>query len=231
MEAQYAFQKKKPIIPLKLTEGYEADGWLGLLLGTSMWYAFYGTTLSSESAFDSRVDSLCREIGGRGRADAVVDARCGPVRDAVLSSSVASESSLSDDLTPHELDAPSGGDGSAGDSAYVVRLEAMRLKQLRAHAKSEGVSAELLELAADADDPKAALVNLLAARRHAPAKSPRGGTAGLRSLGLKELRRRARDAGVPAEELDAAADSDDPKGAVVELIAAAALDGHAAKRE
>jgi hypothetical protein len=106
----------------------------------------------------------------------------------------------------------------------------MRLKQLRAHAKSEGVSAELLELAADADDPKAALVNLLAARRHAPAKSPRGVT-GLRSLGLKELRRRARDAGVPAEELDAAADSDDPKGAVVELIAAAALDGHAAKRE
>ena len=45
MEAQYAFQKKKAIVPLKLTDGYEADGWLGLLLGTSMWYAFYGSTL------------------------------------------------------------------------------------------------------------------------------------------------------------------------------------------
>eukprot|EP01046_Picozoa_sp_COSAG06_P038358 COSAG06_NODE_4420_length_4284_cov_41.313978_1_plen_937_part_10 len=36
MEAQYALQKKKPLVPLMMTEGYEADGWLGLLLGTSM---------------------------------------------------------------------------------------------------------------------------------------------------------------------------------------------------
>eukprot|EP01046_Picozoa_sp_COSAG06_P052887 COSAG06_NODE_9000_length_2014_cov_3.650835_2_plen_609_part_01 len=36
MEAQYALQKKKPLVPLMLVEGYEADGWLGLLLGTSM---------------------------------------------------------------------------------------------------------------------------------------------------------------------------------------------------
>eukprot|EP01046_Picozoa_sp_COSAG06_P130475 COSAG06_NODE_79972_length_105_cov_11454.000000_1_plen_35_part_11 len=35
MEAQYALQKKKPLIPLMLVQGYEADGWLGLLLGTS----------------------------------------------------------------------------------------------------------------------------------------------------------------------------------------------------
>eukprot|EP01043_Picozoa_sp_COSAG02_P134606 COSAG02_NODE_72776_length_181_cov_32.524390_2_plen_27_part_01 len=27
MEAQYALQKKKALIPLMLTEGYEADGW------------------------------------------------------------------------------------------------------------------------------------------------------------------------------------------------------------
>ena len=27
------------LIPLKLTQGYEADGWLGLLLGTLLWYA------------------------------------------------------------------------------------------------------------------------------------------------------------------------------------------------
>ena len=46
MEAQYALQKKKPLVPLMLVQGYEADGWLGLLLGTSMWYGFYGATLS-----------------------------------------------------------------------------------------------------------------------------------------------------------------------------------------
>ena len=74
MEAQYGLQKKKPFIPLKLVHGYEADGWLGLMLGTSMWYAFYGETLSSESAFETRMASLSREIGVCGRADAVVAA-------------------------------------------------------------------------------------------------------------------------------------------------------------
>ena len=45
MEAQYALQKKKPLVPLMLMQGYEADGWLGLLLGTSMWYALYGAEM------------------------------------------------------------------------------------------------------------------------------------------------------------------------------------------
>ena len=45
-------------------------GQLGLLLGTSLWHAMYGTTLSSESSFESRMSSLSREIGDRGRADA-----------------------------------------------------------------------------------------------------------------------------------------------------------------
>ena len=71
MEAQYGLQKKKALIPLKLTKGYEADGWLGLLLGTSVWYALYGETLESDSAFDDRLSALAREIGTRGRADAV----------------------------------------------------------------------------------------------------------------------------------------------------------------
>ena len=72
MEAQYALQKKKPLVPLMLVEGYEADGWLGLLLGTSMWYGLYGDVLSSPSAFEDRMDALCRELGDRGRADAVI---------------------------------------------------------------------------------------------------------------------------------------------------------------
>eukprot|EP01045_Picozoa_sp_COSAG04_P000609 COSAG04_NODE_15_length_40535_cov_25.319888_22_plen_265_part_00 len=72
MEAQYGMQKKKPFIPLLVQEDYEADGWLGLLLGTSLWYALYGATLESESAFEDRMDALSRELGARGRADAAV---------------------------------------------------------------------------------------------------------------------------------------------------------------
>ena len=65
-------QKKKVLIPLLLVEGYEADGWLGLLLGTSVWYALYGATLATESAFEDRMGALSRELGSRGHADAVV---------------------------------------------------------------------------------------------------------------------------------------------------------------
>ena len=69
-----------------LTKGYEADGWLGLLLGTLMWYAFYGETLSSAAGFEDRMDALVREIGTRGRADAVVAAVAGasPPSDSAL---------------------------------------------------------------------------------------------------------------------------------------------------
>ena len=190
MEAQYGLQKKKPLIPLLMQEGYEADGWLGLLLGTSVWYALYGATLATESAFDDRMGALSREIGTRGRADALVV----------------------DELEP----------GPATDSAsdpLREELSALRLKDLRRRARAEGVAAEQLEEAADADDPKAACVELLLAL-HADASDD--GIAELRAelegMRLKELRRRARAQGVGADELEEAAESDEPKAAMVELL-------------
>ena len=62
-------QKRKPFIPLMMEDGYEADGWLGLLLGTNLWHAMYGAALTSNDAFDSRMSNLAREIGDRGRAE------------------------------------------------------------------------------------------------------------------------------------------------------------------
>eukprot|EP01045_Picozoa_sp_COSAG04_P021175 COSAG04_NODE_2250_length_4446_cov_52.316310_5_plen_794_part_00 len=67
MEAQYGLQKKKAMVPLMMQEGYEADGWLGLLLGTSLWYALYGSTLESESSFEEKMSAMSREIGPSGR--------------------------------------------------------------------------------------------------------------------------------------------------------------------
>eukprot|EP01047_Picozoa_sp_COSAG01_P096311 COSAG01_NODE_26833_length_701_cov_3062.495017_1_plen_225_part_01 len=66
MEAQYAFQQQKEMVPLMLEEGYRAKGWLGMILGMRLWYGFYGTTLASEGAFESKVEELCRELGERG---------------------------------------------------------------------------------------------------------------------------------------------------------------------
>ena len=66
LEAQYAFQQKKDMVPLMLEEGYSPNGWLGMLLGVRLWYGFFGTTLASAEAFEGRVGELCRELGDRG---------------------------------------------------------------------------------------------------------------------------------------------------------------------
>ena len=66
MEAQYAFQQQKDMVPLML-EDYRPKGWLGMILGVRLWYGFYGTTLGSEGAFEEKMGELCRELGARGK--------------------------------------------------------------------------------------------------------------------------------------------------------------------
>ena len=120
-------------------------------------------------------------------------------------------------------------------------LETLRLKELRARAKAEGAEPEQLEEAADADDPKQAVIDLLLGlhattvdtRVSGPTKLPlrTGNTrahetalrtgalrAELEGLRLKELRQRAREQDVSPEEMEEAADSDEPKAAMVELL-------------
>ena len=45
-----------------------AKGWLGMLLGVRLYYAFYGPVLDGERAFEAKVQELCRELGERGKA-------------------------------------------------------------------------------------------------------------------------------------------------------------------
>ena len=117
-------------------------------------------------------------------------------------------------------------------------LETLRLKELRARAKAEGAEPEQLEDAADADDPKQAVVDLLLGlhattvdsgptklsfrANHLAAHESALRTGALRAelegLRLKELRRRAREQDVSPEEMEDAADSDEPKAAMVELL-------------
>ena len=67
MEAQYAHQQEKDMVPLMVEEGYSPKGWLGMILGVRLWYGFFGPTLVSEGAFEGKVDELCRELGMRGK--------------------------------------------------------------------------------------------------------------------------------------------------------------------
>eukprot|EP01045_Picozoa_sp_COSAG04_P016368 COSAG04_NODE_1360_length_7092_cov_12.824825_1_plen_1672_part_10 len=136
MEAQYGLQKKKAMIPLMMQEGYEADGWLGLLLGTSLWYALYGATLESESAFEDRMSALSREIGSRGRADAAAVAGESP--------EPCAESDESEDVV-----------------ALRSELESMRVVALQKRAASEGVPTDAVEDAMEAEDSKASLIALI----------------------------------------------------------------------
>ena len=67
LEAQYAMQREVPTVPLMLSDGYRADGWLGMLMGTRVWYGFFGAVLTEESLFEGKVSELCRDLGERGR--------------------------------------------------------------------------------------------------------------------------------------------------------------------
>ena len=67
LEAQYAFQREKDMVPMMMEDGYRPDGWLGMFLGVRLWYGFIGATLDSEGAFEGKIDELCRELGERGK--------------------------------------------------------------------------------------------------------------------------------------------------------------------
>ena len=69
MEAQYAHQQEKDMVPLMMEDGYRAKGWLGMILGMRLWYGFYGATVESDDAFEDKVNELCRELGERGKGD------------------------------------------------------------------------------------------------------------------------------------------------------------------
>jgi len=197
MEAQYALQKKKALVPLMMTEGYEADGWLGLLLGTSMWYGFYGETLSSGSAFESRMDALCREIGSRGRADAVVAAAVLDVDPKATSSQLAGI-----EMTP-----------------LAAELRTMKGSALRKRAVACGVSDAELEEADDDDDTSAALVKLIVARELANADGEEeAARAKLLATKTSLLRKQVIAAGATPEAMERADDAADTKAALVEMI-------------
>jgi hypothetical protein len=163
MEAQYGLQKKKPLIPLMLTEGYEADGWLGLVLGTSMWYALYGGVLETESAFDDRMTALCREIGSRGRGDGIAWGSMGAAP-------------AEPEPTPQPPMASSPAEEDVAASAQVERrvllqqeLYSLKLGALSRRAMAAGVDGDALDRAEADDqvdgkgnaDPWAAIIDLI----------------------------------------------------------------------
>jgi len=57
LEGEYCSTLRKPFIPLILEKGYKPNGWLGILLGSKMYYSF-----ADESGWDSNFTNLNRAI-------------------------------------------------------------------------------------------------------------------------------------------------------------------------
>ena len=103
---------------------------------------------------------------------------------------------------------------SVASSPREQQLACLSNKQLRARVKELGATAEQLETAADADNMRAALVSLSLAL-----DSTTDAGEELGALSNKELRARAKQAGATAEQLEAAADADDMREALLALLA------------
>ena len=71
LEANYAHQQGVDMIPLMAQKGYQAKGWLGLFLGTRLWYGFYDCEDEDDAKFEKRIDPVAREIGERGKPSSV----------------------------------------------------------------------------------------------------------------------------------------------------------------
>ena len=48
-EAEYAYTKKKPLIPVMFEKSYKADGWLGIIMGSKLYYNMYNSDEMADS--------------------------------------------------------------------------------------------------------------------------------------------------------------------------------------
>ena len=62
-EVEHAVRLRKDIIPLRLQQKYNADGWLSSIINTKLSFDF-----SREENLESVTTALVRELGPRGRS-------------------------------------------------------------------------------------------------------------------------------------------------------------------
>lgn len=80
-EAEYVYKLRKSFIPLRLQTGYIPDGWLGIMIGTKLYFDF-----SKESYIEEQTPNLIKELGDRGRVPVYLNS--GDSFDGVTSSSL-----------------------------------------------------------------------------------------------------------------------------------------------
>ncbi|XP_070553248.1 uncharacterized protein [Ptychodera flava] len=66
-EAEYTYKLQKSYIPIRVERNYSPDGWLGILVGTKLYFDF-----ASDELLGRNFQNLVREIGDRGKIKDVV---------------------------------------------------------------------------------------------------------------------------------------------------------------
>ena len=132
-----------------------------------------------------------------------------------------------------ELNAAASGGAARQQELQQLRaeLEAMKLSALKKKAKEVGVEEDKLEKADDADDIKAAVIDLILAQvaadpAAAAAAARQEQRVELEAMKVSALKKRAKQTGVEEAKLEEADDADNVKMAVIDLILA--LDSAAA---
>ena len=106
---------------------------------------------------------------------------------------------------------------SAPSPMSIGELSAMRIKAVKNHARAVGVTEEQLDDAEDAEDHKGAVIKLIMACSACNPREP-ALRAELCRLTITKLIKRAETAGVSEELLETAEDTNNHKGAVINLI-------------
>ena len=88
------------MIPLLLQEDYKPKGWLGLLMGSRMYYSFVDALHDDAAAWTKRVDSVVFEIGGRGALPLAAASSGVPEGIPPLPAALASHDGVSGNVTP-----------------------------------------------------------------------------------------------------------------------------------
>lgn len=66
LEAEYAMQKRKKIIPLMMEDNFSAHGLLGIILGAKLWHNFKPKALKTDAQFQSACAAVTKELVGAG---------------------------------------------------------------------------------------------------------------------------------------------------------------------
>ena len=112
---------------------------------------------------------------------------------------------------------------SAAEAALRQELGSLKLRELRKRAKEAEMSTSDLEAAMDSDDPEGTVIDFLVSQHIAVMGESEALSAlvsELETLKLRELRQRAKEEGIAAEELEDAMDTDEPEAAVIAWLVA-----------